>query len=173
MPKGPRSLKSLHELRNNGERRAPQQSKHERSLDALLNSRDSRRDAASQKTAQPKPTPEDDLRDLFHASFIPVVEDLNDRYAERGVSVFMDASDFLSGGRSIAIEITFEHRRHRIEGTVISGAIACTESRFVKGAPGAVTGGPRLRTRDLDEHAFREFLYDRMIQLVKADQPTR
>ncbi len=168
MSNGPRSLQSLHASKGTDVRRAPRQNKQERDLDALLSANELLEGDRSEYQSRAEVSPIDALRERFLLEFVPIVEELDSRYAERGISVVIDVSDFLGGGRSIVIEITHNHNRHRVEGTVVDGAIAFTESRFLENVPGTVTSGPRLRTRELNDAIFREFVYERMIQLVKA-----
>ncbi len=99
---------------------------------------------------------------------IPLVASVAQRYADKGVSLRMDASDFVGGGRGLLIEIEFKDQRLRMDGTVTGNAIAFNETRFSGDSGGIVVGGPTLRTRRLDESVFADFLYDRIIKLVKS-----
>ena len=108
------------------------------------------------------------LRDMFAEKLIPSVRSIEQRYADKGIGVHMDASDFLGGGRGLYIEIEFKDYRLVLEGTVMEDAIAFLVTRFSGDSGGIVIGGPTLRTRHLCEKVFADFLYDHIIKLVKS-----
>lgn len=118
--------------------------------------------------SNPRKSPLDQLRDMFREELSPLVKTLADRYRAKGISIKMDDSDFQSGGRGLAIEISYGGDRLCLEGTVTPDAIAFHETRFFSRLPGTVAAGPMLRTRNLCEKVFGDFLYERTIVLVKA-----
>ncbi len=144
----------------------------ESTLDALL-TRQGDRGQTCPEAAEPATdiSPIDKLRQIVSTRLLPLVGQISERYAEKGVTVAMDASDFLDGGRGLLIEIQYSDHRCRLEGTVTSDAIAFHETRLsVSG--GTVIGGPMLRMRQLTDEAFGSFLYERIISLVKAANKT-
>jgi hypothetical protein len=138
-------------------------------LDSLLQPQEHVRAAASGgQEAKSEPSPLDQLRTLFVERLIPVVDTVNARYGDRAISVSMDASDFINGRRGIVIDIHYQQHRIHLEGTVMPDAIAFHETRYISNLGGTVAAGPMLRTRNLNENAFADFLYERIITLVKS-----
>ena len=138
-------------------------------LDALLAGRAGHR-ARPQSAQSPAPQPKspvDLLRERFAERLVPISNKVAERYRDRGIDVGVDASDFLAGGRGLSIEITYEAHRLILEGTVVSEGVAFQETRYISGRGGTVTGGPMIRSQGLTEQGFADFLYDRIISLVK------
>lgn len=137
-------------------------------LDSLL--------AAKQKPSASSDGPEvplhsgglDRLREKMRSELLPAFEQLRGKYEDRGVVIAIDAEKFLSGGVELIIEIKFDMFGLRLEGTVTSEGIAFHETRIADDMTGVVTTGPMLRTRNLNGQAFREFICERVAQLVRS-----
>ena len=121
----------------------------------------------SDKPVPPK-SPIDEMRDRFTRRLIPLSLAVADRYRDKGVGLTLEASDLLDGGRGITIEIAFGASRVILEGTVMPGAIAFNETRHIADRGGTVSGGPMLRGEGISEHGFADFLYQRIIDLVRS-----
>ena len=80
----------------------------------------------------------------------------------------MDAEKFLSGGVEILIEVKFDALGLRMEGTMTSEGIAFHETRVADDMLGVVTTGPMLRARHLTGQLFRDFICERVAQLVRS-----
>ncbi len=122
-------------------------------------------------SAPPPPkliSPIDLLRQLFIDELIPVVNELREKYAPKGLNLQMNAERFLDGKREIVIEIQFDGIGMRYNGTVTNGAIAFNQTRFDTDDRGGLTAsGAALRTRNLNAEKFRAFLCDRIAHLVQ------
>ncbi|MEE9295788.1 MAG: hypothetical protein V3W34_12615 [Phycisphaerae bacterium] len=166
---GPISRDALHRKRTPEQRADDPGSALEDKLNSLLAS--SQNDGSGEGDAlqtPPEPSPIDKLRALFVERIIPTVRRLNDRYAEKGVRVSIDAADFLSDGRSLFLDIEYGDHRLRLEGTVLEDRIAFHETRYVGDMGGTMAAGPTIRTRHLTDEVFADFIYERVITLVKA-----
>lgn len=100
--------------------------------------------------------------------YVPAFVELVEKYAERGVSMHMDASNFLQGGREIKFEFAIGEHRAQLHGTVTSEAIAFHEVRYSPDFHGELAAGPMLRIRRLDVKSFREFICGRLAILVRS-----
>ncbi len=110
----------------------------------------------------------DRLRHVFVNELIPVVNELREKYASKGLNLQMNAERFLSGKREIVIEMQFDGIGMRYNGTVIEGVIAFNQTRYdIEDRSGLTASGAALRTRDLDADKFRTFLCDRIAHLVQ------
>ncbi len=166
---GPCDRATLHQLGQADRRPTESTSPFESTLDSLLSRAEQCTGPGGQKTEpQAEVSPLEQLRATFVDRLIPLVDTIQARYAQKGITVSMDASDFLSGGRGVQIEIHYRDHRLRLEGTVMPDAIAFHETRHVSGSGGAVMGGPMLRARHLTDQAFTDFIYQRIIQIVKS-----
>lgn len=170
---GPRDLESLHKMRAAkavpGARPSLADTELESTLDTLLDTAIKRENQGnSAGTASPVRAPLDVLRDVFMDELIPVVARVNERYTQKGIEVSMDAADFLNGGRGVLIEIVYKDRALRLEGTITNSALAFNEMSRVADRGGIVTGGPSLRHNQLNAKGFGQFLYGRIISLVKS-----
>ncbi len=110
----------------------------------------------------------DDLRSLLRDELLAVFQDIRAKYAPAGILMEIDAEGFLAGGATLTIEVQFESCGMRMEGTATSGGLAFQETRFSNKVPGVVTTGPMLSARKLSAEAFREFLCERVGQLVRS-----
>jgi len=137
-------------------------------LDALLAKHTERERVAQESDCLTEQiSPIDEMRRRFAEKLIPLAESIAECYRPKGISVLLDASDFLQGGRGVRIEITFGDHRMVLEGTALPEAIAFNETRQIRNRGGTVSGGPMLRGSRLSEDGFAKFLYDRIISLVR------
>ena len=105
----PRSLESLREMRSLPRGSSGKRSASEETLDALLSTADKRaKPSGVADVSGPEQPPLERLRDMFAEKLIPSVRSIEQRYADKGIGVHMDASDFLGGGRVLYIEIEFK-----------------------------------------------------------------
>lgn len=140
----------------------------ESKLDALLEQHSRSEDDAAESDPAPV-TPLDRLRRLFDAELIPAFEELQNKYADKALKLTFDASRFLGGGRDITIEIEFAGAGIRLQGTVMPNLIAFQQTRYAEDDPAGLTAsGPTLRTRDLTGETFRDFVCERIANLVHA-----
>ena len=108
------------------------------------------------------------LRELTAGELVPTFAELKRKYVSSGVSLEMDVSDFLEGGREIRFDFSFKEYRSQLLGTVTTEAIAFHETRHAPGLNGQLVSGPMLRLRNLDRTAFREFICERLAVLLRA-----
>ncbi len=109
-----------------------------------------------------------DLRGQFRDELAPVFSDLQSKYESAGVDMAMDAEPFLSGGTELLIEVAYGDYGLRMAGTATRDGIAFRESQFANDVSGVATTGPMLRARTLTGVVFREFLCERISQLVRS-----
>lgn len=107
------------------------------------------------------------LREMVVNELIPVFVGLVEKYSSRGISMQMDASSLLEGGREIAFEFGLGGYRIQLEGTVTNDSIAFHEVRNSPEVHGQLMAGPMLRLRQLDATSFREFVCDRLTLLLR------
>ncbi len=137
----------------------------EEALDALLQTQPA--DAGSAGAGEP-PSPLDATRLLFRDKLIPVFEELKAKYQSRGVGLSLTADDLLQGGRGVRIVIEYGGAGLRLDGTVMSNAIAFQQTSYSQQDPaGLAASGPSLRTRDLTAETFRGFVCERIGGLVE------
>lgn len=138
-------------------------------LDSLLEARQtSLAESSGQAPAALHSSGLDRVREKMRSELMPAFEDLRAKYADRGVLIAMDAEKFLSGGVEILIEVKFDKFGLRMEGTVTSEGIAFHETRVADDILGVVTTGPMLRGRHLTGQMFRDFICERVAQLVRS-----
>jgi len=140
----------------------------EEQLDTLLDLHKKREAEKRQPADDPKLAALDQLRLQMRQDLIPVFEDLKKKYAASGILMAMDAEDFLSGGVKVLIEVAFDIYGMRMEGTVTPNGIAFHEARFSNDVRGVLATGPMLRARNLTKQQFREFICERIGQLVRS-----
>lgn len=136
-------------------------------LDRLVNRMDQGPNQQVDASLGLKADPVETLRAQVIDEFAPAFQELVDKYAPSGISLELDASDFLSGGRTI--KMTFKHGEHRsmLEGTVTSDMVAFLETRYSPSCDGQLLRGPALRLRGLTVEKFREFVCQRLAILLK------
>ena len=143
----------------------------ESKLDSLLDQHSRSQEGAgpASKEASLPVTPLDRLRQLVEGELIPAFEELRRKYEGKGITLVLDASNFLRGGRDIKVVIEFAGTGLRFDGTVMPNSIAFQQTRFAKDDPAGLTAsGPTLRTRSLTGDTFRDFVCDRIVGLVQA-----
>ena len=143
----------------------------EQQLDALLSLRDQRATDAGQRQDDAKVSALDELRAQMRQELIPVFEDLQNKYEPAGILIAMDASKFLAGGVELVIEVQYERYGMRLVGTATPDGFAFHEARFSNDVPGVMTTGPMLRARTLTGTTFRDFICERVAQLVRLGVP--
>lgn len=107
------------------------------------------------------------LRELTVTELIPAFDELKEKYAASEVSMDMDASNFLDGGRGIEFHFQVGDYRTKLVGTVTSEAVAFHETRSAPDLEGELASGPMLRLHRLDARAFKEFICERLAFLLK------
>ena len=137
-------------------------------LDSLIEAFKDRRRAQAAEPEAAKPDPIQLLRKLIVSELVGVFLELNEKYAEAGVSMEMDVSNFLASGREINFEFALGEFRTQLHGTVTTEAIAFHEIRHAPDMRGELTGGPMLRLRHLNASTFREFLCGRLTILLRT-----
>lgn len=136
-------------------------------LDQLLTTIQDRERKAREESAKPAPDPIQALRELVVQELIPVFVELVEKYSQHGISMQMDASNLLEGGRELAFEFGIGSCRIQLQGTVTQDAIAFHEVRHSSTVQGQLMAGPMLRQRNLDANSFREFICDRLTVLLR------
>lgn len=124
-------------------------------------------------TPQGRSDPIQALRETTINVLIPVFVELIEKYSEAGISLQMDASNFLEGGREIKFEFGLGEYRIDLHGTVTTEAIAFHETRHSPDVHGELVSGPMLRLRGLDGNTFRDFVCERMAALIRSAMPRR
>jgi hypothetical protein len=138
----------------------------EQELDALV-------DALSERDRQEgspirREDPIQGLRELAIKELIPIFVELMEKYADPGISMQMDASNFLEGGREIKFEFGVADHRTQLHGTVTTEAIAFHETRYSPDVQGELVSGPMLRLRGLTGEVFRNFICERLTLLLRT-----
>jgi len=136
----------------------------ERQLDSLIHLMKDRSQGDPSSTYDPL----HDLRQLTLKEFVPVFGELVDKYSAAGISMQMDASNFLEGGREILFDFRLKDYRFTLHGTVTSEGIAFHETRYCPKLHGELATGPMLRLRGLNAAVFREFICERLTHLIRA-----
>ena len=111
--------------------------------------------------------PIDWLRDLTLTELVPTFVELVEKYSGVGISMQMDASNFLEGGREIKFEFGIDGHRLNMIGTVTTEAIAFHETRYSPHVDGELLSGPMLRLRGLTGASFRQFICERLTMLLR------
>ncbi|MCP4251146.1 MAG: hypothetical protein GY778_29260 [bacterium] len=140
----------------------------EQQLDAILDLHQQRQAQAEKPDVDPKQAAIDAFRHRMRDELIPEFEFLKKKYEPSRIAMALDASDLLDGGVKLVIEMTYEAYGMSMEGTVTLEGVAFHEARYSNKVRGVLTTGPMLRTRGLTLEGFREFLCDRISQLVRS-----
>jgi len=141
--------------------RAPSQ---EARLDQLLRRNGG---ATTRPSVSATGSPLDALRERFRSDLIPEFQNLADKYSEHGIQLHLDIGEFLRGGSEINIDIEFETRGVRYSGIVLPHQIAFQVTQFTGQSAPAVASGPALRIRNLTRRQFREFICERIAEVVR------
>ncbi len=139
----------------------------ESQLDKLLAAVQERERKVSAPDVETPVDPVQVLREKVVRDLIPVFVELVEKYSSAGISMQMDASNLLEGGREIAFEFGRSDFRIQLQGTVTNDAIAFHEIRNSQEVQGQLMAGPMLRLRHLDASSFREFVCDRLAVLLR------
>ena len=137
-------------------------------LDALIPALAARQREVTSRAGGQDPDRIRALRELTIRDFIPIFVELVEKYAASGFIMQMDASNFLEGGRELRFEFGVGDHRMELLGTVTTEAIAFHETRHSPDVHGELVSGPMLRLHNLDGDAFRNFVCDRLMVLVRA-----
>ncbi len=114
------------------------------------------------------PDPIEALREMTLRELIPIFVELVEKYSKSGISLQMDASNFLQGGREMWFEFGIGEYRVQLIGTVTNEAIAFQETRFSPETRGELISGPMLRLRRLTGDGFRDFICERLCVLLRS-----
>ena len=144
----------------------------EQNLDALLAAMHEQSQRPQSQPASPL-DPIQSLRDQVLRELIPEFEELVEKYTRNGVSMQLDASNLLDGGREIKFEFAVGPHRSQLDGTVTSDAIAFHEVRYAPDIQGQLLAGPMLRLRLLNRDTFREFVCERLALVLKQASKRR
>jgi len=136
----------------------------ERQLDSLLHLLKDR--SGGKREASFDPLRE--LRQLTLKELVPAFTELVEKYAPAGITMQMDASNFLEGGREVLFEFCLKDYRIALHGTVTTEGIAFHETRYCPHLHGELATGPMLRLRGLNAQVFREFICERLTHLIRA-----
>jgi hypothetical protein len=137
----------------------------ESQLDKLLAAVEERK--VRETEIKPPAEPIQLLREKIVSEMIPVFVELVEKYSSNGISMQMDASSLLEGGRELVFEFGMGDFRIQLQGTVTNDSIAFHEVRNSPDVQGQLMAGPMLRLRHLDADAFREFVCDRLTVLLR------
>ena len=139
----------------------------EQDLDSLLEGY-----AQTQQNSNTPPSGKADaiqaLRETTINVLIPVFVELVEKYSNSGMSLQMDASNFLEGGRDIKFEFGMGEYRINLHGTVTTEAVAFHETRHSPDVHGELVSGPMLRLRGLSSDTFRDFVCERLATLIRS-----
>lgn len=135
-------------------------------LDSLINILKRRDEEGMQKSGFRDPLQA--LREMMVNELVPVFVDIVEKYSQSGISLQMDASNFLEGGREIRFEFGIGEYRSHLQGTVTGEAIAFHETRYSPDFHGELTAGPMIRLRYLNAKTFREFICERLSTLIRT-----
>lgn len=153
-------------------RKTPPPNETERSaedeLDSLIGFLRQRQKEGDGEAGALKPDAVQALRRLAINELIPVFVELVEKYSKAGISMQMDASNFLEGGREIKFEFGIGEHRSQLLGTVTTEAVAFHETRYDPDVQGELISGPMLRLRGLNGRVFRDFICERLALLIRA-----
>ena len=137
-------------------------------LDRLISLLHERKAKEAQSTASSPPDPIHILREKTVQEFIPLFIELVEKYAKSGITMEMDASNLLQGGRELKFEFAAGEYRSVLHGTATPEGIAFSETRYAPEIRGELTSGPMLRLRNLTGNVFRDFVCERLSILVRS-----
>jgi hypothetical protein len=148
--------------------RAPEERDPEQGLDALITQFEKRKDERRVSMEEDAADPIQALRESVLKEYIPVFVELSEKYAQANISMEMDASNLLQGGREIKFSFSIAGYRTVLLGTATSEAIAFHETRYTPNSEGELASGPLLRLRRLDDVAFKEFICAQLAAIVRT-----
>jgi len=137
-------------------------------LDTLITTLKERQKQAASESDATAPDPIQTLREVMLNELVPNFVELVEKYSKSGISMQMDASNFLEGGREIRFEFSIGDHRTQLHGTVTTEAIAFHETRYAPDLHGELLSGPMMRLRGLDARVFRKFICERLTILLRG-----
>jgi hypothetical protein len=137
-------------------------------LDTLITTFKERQKQAASESGEIAPDPIQAFRELMVNELVPSFVELGDKYSASGISMQMDASGFLEGGREVRFDFGIGDYRTQLHGTVTTEAIAFHETRYAPDLHGELLSGPMLRLKGLDAEAFRKFICERLTILLRG-----
>lgn len=140
----------------------------ERELDSLVAAISQRDTGAAPSAGKTAPDPLQLLRESVVRDLIPAFVELVEKYSKSGIHMQMDASNLLEGGREVNFEFSMGSFRNILQGTATSEAIAFHEVQYTPVIDGQIAAGPMLRLKQLNARSFREFICERLTQLIRA-----
>lgn len=140
----------------------------EEELDSLITVLKERQQRAADHNGGLDPDQIQALRELTINELVPIFVELMEKYSKSGISMHMDASSFLEGGREIKFEFGLGQHRTQLHGTVTTEAIAFHETRHTPDVHGELVSGPMVRLRSLNGEKFRNFICGRLTQLLRT-----
>lgn len=139
----------------------------EAELDALLDKVEEKRLIKPRDVKAEQPNVIDAFRTCLRQVYQPVFEDLRTKYAAKGLTLEMDADEFLGGGTALRFRFVYGDLTVELDGTVMRGGVAFYIVRGVGETKGALISGPLLRIRNLSTDDFRRFIVDHLSQLIR------
>ncbi len=136
-------------------------------LDALLGKVEEKKAKNARDAPEGQADAVDVFRGLMRQVYLPVFEAVRAKYAAKGISMELDADEFLGGGSALKLRFTYGDLTLELDGTVMRGGVAFYIVRSVGRNKGAVISGPMLRIRNLSADDFRHFLVGYLNQLIK------
>lgn len=136
-------------------------------LDALLDKVEEKQAAKEELSGEEPLDAIETFRSLMRQVYIPTFETVQAKYASKGISMAMDVDEFLGGGSSLKIRLTYGEVTMELDGTVMRGGVAFYIIHGTGQNRGAVVSGPLLRIRNLSGDDFRQFLVEHLGQLIK------
>ena len=136
-------------------------------LDALLDKVEEKQAAKEERSVEEPLDAIETFRSLMREFYIPAFEAVQAKYASKGISMALDVDEFLGGGSSVKIRLTFGEVTMELDGTVMRGGVAFYIVHGTGQNKGAVVSGPLLRIRNLSGDDFRQFLVEHLGQLIK------
>lgn len=136
-------------------------------LDALLDKVEEKQAAKEGQSGEEPLDVIETFRSLMRQVYIPTFETVQAKYASKGISMAMDVDEFLGGGTSFKIRLTYGEVTMELDGTVMRGGVAFYIIHGNGQNKGAVVSGPLLRIRNLSGDDFRHFLVGHLSQLIK------
>lgn len=145
----------------------PEDNPPEDELDALLDKVEDKKANQGLDSDEPQLDAVEVFRSLMRQVYIPVFDTVRAKYAAKGLSMELDADEFLGGGSALRLKFAYGELTMELDGTVMRGGVAFYIIHGVGQNKGAVVSGPMLRIRNLTADEFRHFLVDHLSRLIK------
>ncbi len=137
-------------------------------VESLITNLQEQQNQTGDRQDSEEPDPLECLRRQMVDEYIPLFAELMEKYRQSGITMRMDASNFLEGGREMNFEFSLGAYRAKLAGTVTTEGIAFQETRYTPEIRGELISGPMLRLRSLNADTFRKFLCGRLALLLKS-----